>query len=96
MLDRKHYYRDIKAEITSFKLKLGEYSDKKSDDQKIILSPRDLLFVNNTEDIVKNDLNEFINNKNMLTNFNEYIDQLIARKLGSKCDKKDDDSEEKK
>ena len=96
VLDRKHYYRDIKAEITSFKLKLGEYSDKKSDDQKIILSPRDLLFVNNTEDIVKNDLNEFINNKNMLTNFNEYIDQLIARKLGSKCDKKDDDSEEKK
>lgn len=96
VLDRKHYYRDIKAEITSFKLKLGEYSDKKSDDQKIILSPRDLLFVNNTEDIVKNDLNEFINNKNMLANFNEYIDQLIERKLGNKGDKKDDDGKEKK
>ena len=96
VLDRKHFYRDIKAEITSFKLKVDQYSDKKSDDQKIIISPRDLLFVNNTEDIVKNDLNEFINNKNMLTNFNEYIDQLIARKLGSKCDKKDDDSEVKK
>jgi len=83
-LSRHFYYRDIQAVIIEFKLKKGDFADKKPDNDNSNgkLDYRDLVFVNNTEGIVAEDVDDFIARKIALANFEEQLDKLIEKKLG--------------
>ncbi|MBP5503380.1 MAG: DUF4231 domain-containing protein [Bacteroidales bacterium] len=97
-LNRHFYYRDIQAVIIEFKLQKGDFADKKSDgdNSNNKLDYRDLVFVNNTEGIIAEDVDDFIARKIALANFEEQLDKIIERKLGRKGDKKDNDDKDKK
>ena len=82
-LSRHFYYRDIQAVIIDFKLKKGDFAEKNHDDNsKYKVDYRDLVFVNNTEGIVAEDVDDFIARKIALANFEEQLDKLIEKKLG--------------
>ncbi len=88
-LSRHFYYRDIQAVIIDFKLKKGDFAEKNPDDNsKYKVDYRDLVFVNNTEGIVAEDVDDFIARKIALANFEEQLDKLIEKKLGSLNSKK--------
>jgi hypothetical protein len=84
--NRKNCER-LKREICSYKFNTGAYAEFEGAEDKAKISAKDRLFVERVETVLGEDLDEFLNNKNNLSNIDTQVRDLIDREFKLK-DKK--------
>lgn len=74
----------IKNEICDFFTVNGAYMTEQKHEPKLKISKNDRLFVTRVEEIIANDVEDFVNTKNKLADFDAQIEQLIEKKFPKK------------